>query len=188
MWARSSRPSLLLLAIVACGHREQPAADPAALRALAARMTHNVPAPGALRDCTPEDLHGTSLTFRSLELLAGEPLSARPEDAEWINPAELDHTPAELRAAKAWVVYKVDLVNAPMALGVKELKIGTVHTRVIRYEASGAPTCALVFSFQNDPAVSAKAIEVSDKAQIDPQVMKVLREDLVAQYLKLAPR
>ena len=75
-----------------------------------------------------------------------------------------------------------------MALGVKELKIGTIHTRVIRYEKNGTPGCVLVFNFQNDRAVSDKAIEMSDKAEIDPAVAKVLRDDLVAQYIKLAPR
>lgn len=200
MWARSSRRSLVLVAAAACGH--SPGGDPAAVRTRAALMTRNVPAPGAVRDCTPADLTGVpSMTFRSLALLAGDALSARPEDAAWINPSGLDapsvrtllagadrSAAAVLLDARAWVVYKVDLVNAPMALGVKELKIGTVHTRVVRYEASGAPSCVLVFNFQNDPAVSDKAIEVSDKPQLDPAVTSLLRDDLSAQYVKLAPR
>jgi len=207
MSARSSLPSLLALA--ACASRGgAPEADPATVKQLAAQMARNVPTPAAVRDCTSADLRGaTPLTFRSLMQLAGQPLSSdKPEESEWVNPVELDapsvrllldpkvpardarHAAAELLAAPAWVAYKVDLVNAPMALGVKELKIGTIHTRVVRYEKTGTPSCVLVFNFQNDPAVSAQAIETSDQAVIDPQVAKLLREDLVAQYLKLAPR
>ena len=148
------------------------------------------------------------MTFRTLMQLGDQKLSDQPQESAWINPAALDapaarvlaepkpdapkkaarQAAAELLAAKFWVTYKVDLVNAPMALGVKELKIGTVHTRVIRYEKTGLPSCVLVFNFQNDRAVSDQAIEISDQAAIDPAVAKLLREDLVAQYIKLAPR
>lgn len=217
MPARSSRHSVTLLALVlaaACGKsgsREptKPEADPAQVKALAAQMAKNVPTPAAARECTVDDLRGgATMTFRTLMQLGEQKLSESPEESAWINPVELDvpaaralaeppkdakpkaarHAAAELLAAPFWVAYKVDLVNAPMALGVKELKIGTIHTRVIRYEKTGVPGCVLIFNFQNDRAVSDKAIEMSDKPNIDPAVAKVLREDLVAQYLKLAPR
>jgi hypothetical protein len=146
------------------------------------------------------------MTFRTLMQLGQQKLADTPEEAAWINPPELDapaarkfldagaakaaqrQAAAELLAAKFWVAYKVDLVNAPMALGVKELKIGTVGTRVIRYEKTGVPSCVLVFNFQNDQKVSDDAIAKSDKAVIDPEVAKALREDLTAQWIKLAPR
>ncbi len=210
MSARSSRRSLALLVVaVACGKSAptKPEADPGDVKKLAAQMARNVPTPAAARDCTPDDLRGgAAMTFRTLMQLGDQKLSEQPEEAAWINPGELDapaartlasgsasktaarQAAAELLAAPHWVAYKVDLVNAPMALGVKELKIGTIHTRVIRYEKNGVPGCVSVFNFQNDRAVSDKAIEMSDKPTIDPAVAKVLREDLVAQYLKLAPR
>jgi len=204
---------LSALALAACGkgtsEPKKPEADPAEVTKLAATMARNVPTPAAVKDCTPEELRGgVTLTFRSLMQLGGQKLSEQPEEAAWINTPDLDspavrvlvepkadapkkaarHAAAELLAASHWVAYKVDLVNAPMALGVKELKIGTIHTRVVRYEKTGFPSCVLIFNFQNDRAVSDAAIEQSDKAAIDPQVAKLLREDLVAQYLKLAPR
>lgn len=95
---------------------------------------------------------------------------------------------AELLAAPSWIVYKVDYVNAPMALGVKELKIGTVGTRIIRYEKTGQPACVQVWFFQNDQKISDDAIAVSDKAAIDPAVAKILRDDLVHQFITQAPR
>ncbi len=214
MRARSSRHSALALLLVlaaACGkgtsEPARPEADPTEVKKLAATMAKNVPTPAAVRDCTAEDFDGgIAMTFRTLMQLGDQKLSEQPQESAWINPAELDdpaarvlvdpnapkkaarQAAAELLAAKFWVTYKVDLVNAPMALGVKELKIGTIHTRVVRYEKTGVPSCVLIFNFQNDRAVSDQAIEVSDQAMMDPAVSKLLREDLVAQYLKLAPR
>lgn len=215
MQGRSSLHSLvLLLAVVACGkggsaEPTKPEADPAEVEKLATVMARNVPTPAAARDCTHDDLEGgATMTFRTLMQLGKQKLSDRPEEAAWINPVELDHpaaralidpkpdapkkaarhAAAELLAATHWVAYKVDLVNAPMALGVKELKIGTIHTRVVRYEKNGVPGCVLIFNFQNDKALSDEAIAKSEQATIDPAVAKLLREDLAAQYLKLAPR
>jgi len=216
MSARSSAHNALLLAalLAACGkggkaEPKKPEADPAEVKKLAATMARNVPTPAAVRECTPEDLRGGApMTFRTLMQLGDQKLSEQPEESAWINPAELDapaarvlvdpkpdapkkaarQAAAELLAATHWVAYKVDLVNAPMALGVKELKIGTIHTRVVRYEKTGVPGCVMVFNFQNDKAISDAAIEQSDEANIDPAVAKILREDLVAQYIKQAPR
>ncbi len=200
--------SVAALAAAACGKSgpKKPEADPADVKKLAAKMLREVPTPAAVRECTPEDFQGgASMTWRTLTQLGGGKLPTRPEDEDWINPTGLD-TPAartllepkdktaarqaaaELLAAPFWVVYKVDYVNAPMALGVKELKIGTIGTRIIRYEKTSLPGCVMVWFFQNDQKISDDAIAVSDKAVIDPAVAKILRDDLVNQYLKLAPR
>ncbi len=194
-------------AIAACKRGPtKPEADPAQVQKLAEKMAREVPTPAAVRDCTPADFNGTlPLTFRSLALLSGRTPNPRPEDSDWINPTQLDapavrlfldskdkthvrQAAAELLAAPAWLVYKVDYVNAPMALGVKELKIGTIGTRIIRYEKTGLPACVLVFNFQNTQQVSDDAIAVADQATIEPAVAKSLRDDLTANWIKLAPR
>jgi len=210
MSARSSaRNALALLAaLAACGKNapKKPEADPAVVAKLTGKMAREIPSPAAVRDCTPQDLDGgTTMTFRSLMLLAKLKLPDRPEEADWINPSELDspsvrtlldgknvtatrQAAAEFLAAPFYIAYRVDHVNAPMALGIKELKIGTIGTRVIRYEKTGLPGCVMVFFFQNDQKVSDDAIEVSDKANIDPAVAKILRDDLTQQWIKQAPR
>lgn len=210
MSARSSARSVLALglALAACGKSgpKQPEADPAEVKKLAAAMLREVPTPAAARDCTPQDLDGgLPMTFRALTLLGGRTPASRPEDEAWINPPELDapavrtlldgkdktaarRAAAELLAAPHWIIYKVDYVNAPMALGVKELKIGTIGSRVIRYEKTGIPACVMVFNFQNDQKISDDAIAVSEGPNMDPAVSKILREDLTAQWIKQAPR
>jgi hypothetical protein len=197
------------LALVACGHRAPPApeADPAKVSALTSQFLDHMPVPVAVRECKPGELAApVTVTFRTLRQLASQTPGPEPEQADWINLQALD-TPAArafldapdvtakrqaaatLLAAPAWIVYRVDLVNAPMALGIKELKTGTIGTRIIRYDrASGQPTCVNVFNFQNTPDKTQWAISVSNKAYIDPAVAKVLRDDLAAQYLKLLPR
>ncbi|HEY5945874.1 MAG TPA: hypothetical protein VIV40_10310 [Kofleriaceae bacterium] len=211
MSGRSSRRELVVLvaALAACGKsggKGKPELDPAVVSKLAAKMAHEVPTPAAVRECTTADFDGgMPLTFRSLMLVGGLKLPDRPEESEWINPPELDapavrtllankdktavrQAAAEMMAAPFWIAYRVDYVNAPMALGVKELKIGTIGTRVIRYEKTGLPACVMVFNFQNDQKISDDAIEVSDKANIDPAVAKILRDDLTQQWIKQAPR
>ena len=210
MSGRSFLRELVAIAVVAaCGKSGPPVpeADPVTVKQLAAKMMRELPTPAATRDCVPGDLvGGATLTFRTLQLLAGEKLTDKPENADWINVAELDvpaartlvadaknakaarQAAAQLMAAPFWVVYKVDLVNAPMALGVKELKIGSVGTRVVRYEKTGLPSCVTVFIFENTRTVAEEAIAQSDRATIDPAVAKRLRDDLAAQYVKLAPR
>ncbi len=201
MWGRSSLPSLALLA--ACGHSapKQPEADPALVKTLASKMTNSVPAPAAVRQCTKADYQGVpSLTSRTLLQLAGETLKNDPEHAEWINPPGLEadafhavatgdrHAAATVLAAPAWVVYKVDMVNAPIALSVKELKIGTIGARAMRFSTkTGQPDCVEVFFFQNDQAKSDWAIAQSNKTLIDPAVAKAMRDDLAAQFLTHAP-
>jgi hypothetical protein len=211
MSARSFRRSFVVaLALAACGKSSgppKPEADPAQVHQLAAKMLREVPTPAATRECTDKDFDGgVHMTWRTLKEIGRDKIPARPEDESWINPHALDapaartlaqpeadkklarQAAAELLAAPFWVVYKVDYVNAPMALGVKELKQGTVGTRIIRYEKSGLPGCVLVWFFQNDQKISDDAIAVSDKAEIDPAVAKILRDDLVQQYVTKAPR
>ena len=205
MWARSSLLSLAALA--ACGHKpHKPEADPAKVTTLAAKMIDNSPVPAAVPECKPEELAAPiEVTFRTLHELAGQPPGKGNEDAEWINPHDLD-TPAartfidtaaptqkreaaaELLAQPAWLVYRVDLVNAPMAIGVKELKTGTIGMRLIRYDRNARPMCVTVFNFQNTPEKTEWAISISNKSYIDAAVAKELRDDLTAQMIKLLPR
>lgn len=210
MSGRSSLRRLALLAAAVCGCSHpapQPEADPAKVGALGKQLVANMPGMAAVRQCKDADfVDATTLTFRSLLLLAGEaPSPTEPRDAEWVNPPDLDAAPiralldaktdatakrraaASVLASKAFVLYKVDVVNAPMALGIKELKTGTILSRAIRYEANGQPTCVINVDFQNDRAKSDWAISVSDKAWIDPAVAKALRDDLAVQFLKNAP-
>lgn len=204
---RSLRRSALAVVVAACGHGA-PEADPAHIQLLAAHMAGNVPVPLAVPTCKPTDLAGApDLTYRTLRLLGGMPLASTPEQADWINPVQLDapavrvlvdptsstsakrEAAAELLAANAWLVHNVQFVGAPLALGVKELKIGTVGTVIIRYDrATAKPTCTQLFSFQNTRETSDWAIKVSDTPLVDPRVQQVVRDDLAAQYLKLAPR
>ena len=196
----SARSFLLSATLVACSHK--PEADPALVRELAAKMTTNMPAPAAVRECKPEDLHVPAMTFRTMLALAGAPIADDPEHAAWINPPELDapaarvlanpatstkakrQAAAELLAAPAWLAWHVDLVNAPMALCVKELKIGTVGIRLVRFEKTGLPSCVKLVYVQNDPAVSDAAIAKSDRPGMDPRICEALRDDLQQQYLK----
>lgn len=204
----SVRSSLLSLALVAgCKTPAKPAeADPAQVKALAAKMGQNVPAPQAVRACQPADYTGLpTVTYVSLLQLGGLPVSGDPEHRAWINPPGLEsqaihdlagsdataqrRAAATLLHAPAWLVYKVDMVNAPMALGIKELKIGTIGARAIRFSTKTAlPECVEVFYFQNDQQKSDWAISKSDRAIIDPAIAKQLRDDLAAQYLTHAPK
>jgi hypothetical protein len=208
MSERSSRCELAAVALLcACGSKP-PEADPAAVATLAATLLDNSPVPAAAPQCKPEELGApVTVTYHTLRILAGKPIDPTlPEQAGWINPPALEtpaiHTladaaadttakrraAAEVLAAPAWIVYRVDLVNAPMALGVKELKIGTINSRIIRYDRkSGQPTCVTVFNFQNTQAKSDWAISVSNRPYIDAGVVNVLREDLAVQYAKLLP-
>jgi hypothetical protein len=205
MWARSS--ALSLLALAACGHKaHKPEADPAKVVALAAKLIDNTPVPVAVRECKPDELGAPmEVTGRTLRELAGQKLGTENEDAEWINPHELDTAAARtfvettdatqkreaaavMLAAPAWIVYHVDLVNAPMAIGVKELKIGTIGMRLIRYDKDARPVCVTVFNFQNTQEKTDWAISITNKAYVDAAVAKELRDDLKAQYLKLVPR
>jgi hypothetical protein len=207
MSGRSSPHSLLLLAaLAACkSTAKQPEADPALVKALAAKMAQNMPAPQAVRACQPKDYVGVpTLTYRTLLQLGDLPVKPDPEHADWINPLQLEspivhdltaadettrrRAAAQMMSVPGWVIYKVDLVNAPMALGIKELKIGTIGARALRFGSNGFPECVEIFYFQNDQKVSDAAIAKSDRAIIDPAIAKTLRDDLAQQYLMHAPR
>lgn len=200
MSGRSSRRSALALVIVAaaCGARV-PEADPAQVAAKAKEMADNPPAPAGVPACTGADLRdGLKLSWRSLLRLAHEELRDVPERAAWSNPPVLDdaavrtlldeHADARARRraaavfvrARAYVVYRVDMVDVPLALMVKELKRGFVGVRAIRY-AGGAATCVKVFNVQNDKATSEWAMDQSNRAAIDPAVAQALRDDYAAQ-------
>ena len=210
MSGRSSRRDLIAVAVLAaaCGKHapSRPELDPARVKTHAHQVAQNLPAPAAVRQCKPDDLvGGATLTFRTVLELAGEPIEKGPEHAEWINPPALDapaahvlldanadttakrQAAAELEAAPFWIVYHVDLVDAPLALGIKELKIGTVSTTVLRFDAKGLPTCMMTFVFQNTKEKSDWGIAKSDRAAVDPSVAQALRDDLAAQFVKLAP-
>jgi hypothetical protein len=209
MSGRSSVRELVAIGLVLAGCKAgKPDADPVAAAALAAKLISNVPNAGGVRVCTPEDYApgGFTITHLSALRLAKQPISDTPEHKDWINPPELD-APAvrtlldpaadpdaqraaagEMLAAPYLLVYRVENVNAPMALELKEPKRSTIGTRLIRYEQTGKPTCVQVFLFQSTKKVSDWAIDKSDMTLIDPKVSKVLRDDLNAVYIAKAPR
>jgi hypothetical protein len=192
--------SLLLSLLVAC-KAKQPEADPAKVKALAHQLIQNEPGMAAVRECKDADYEKTlPVTWRTLKLLSGDPIGKENREADWINPAQLEapafravlekndrRAAAQVLRANAYLVHKVEVVNAPIALGIKELKIGSIAARAIRYERNGKPTCVMIVDFTNDRAKSDWAISVSDKTLIDPAVAKAMRDDLVDQYLKHAP-
>ena len=164
-------------------------------------MIINTPAPASLRACTTADLSATSMTARSLIELAHNDMPTSAERTTWINPTELDDVhvrtlvdPASaeavrrtaagaLLAAKAFIVFRPELVNVPLALGFKELKRGAVGLRAIGYDRGGQAICILVFNVQNDKQVSEWAMDHSDQAVVDPAISKALQEDLKHQLL-----
>jgi hypothetical protein len=188
----------MVLALAGCpGKGSPPEADPAKVAKLAQVMIKNIPPPAGARDCTVGDLHATPLTARALFQLGAEPLPEKvPEYDEWVNPPELDapaarvlldkaasetdrrRAAAALLGAKTFIVYKVEMVNVPIALEVKELKRGALGMRAIGYDAKGNATCLLVFTVQNDNKVAEWAMDQSDKALIDPAIAKAVRDDL----------
>ena len=201
----SARSSLLsLVALAACGNKAKvPEADPAPIVAALQQSVKAFPGPGA-PDCKDNEVLGgitmTAVTFFHITNFKYD--AAKPEYQEWVNPHELDspaartlgdpkastkakrQAAAEFQAAPFYLVYHVDLVNAPMALEVKELKPDTVSARAIRFDKNGWPKCVRVFQWQNDKAVSDSAIARSNKAVIDPKIAKELRDDLRKQYLE----
>lgn len=191
------------LVTAACSTTHKPEADPARLTALAKEMDRNTPAPGGAPDCTPDQMvGGAAMTQVTLLKIAGDPPNLGPEREDWINPAELDSPAArelidpaadettrrqatyELLTAPFYLVYRIDLVDAPMAIGVKDLKRGTVGARALRYDREGQITCLKVITFQNVRAKSDWAILKSNLAVMDPKISAALRDDLRDQLLK----
>jgi hypothetical protein len=191
--------------MVACKHPRE--ADPAAFRAIANRMATNIPAPMAVPNCKPEELVGASMTRRTMLQIDNHELDNIPELSDWMNPIEFDapaarvlidpasddtakrRAAAELLAAPSYLVYRLDMIAAPMALGVKDLKIGTIGGRLIRYDKTGNPLCVVLFTFQNDKDKSDSAIARSKGATVlSTVIVKEMRDDLHEQYLLHAPR
>jgi hypothetical protein len=214
MWERSSPRNVALLAaaLAAAGcsgskAKKAPEADPAVAKDLATRLLKAMPSPSQTRECTEADFKNVpTITYRSLLQLASWPAPDTEATLKpWINPPQLDgpgvstlldataDEPARRRAAaqfeksgKALLVYRVDMVNAPIALSVKHPIRGTVHTRTIRFD-NGVPTCVSLVSFQNDKEKSDWAIAMSTQSMIDPAVAKAMQDDLTEQYIKAAP-
>jgi len=207
MSGRSSAPSTLAVlagAALAAGCASKPAkpeADPGKVTSLAATMIDRMPPPG-FKECDgAQVVGGFTVTAPTLLALAGQPVPADPEFRDWVNPPELDapaartlidakatsrakrQAAAEALAAPFYLVYRVDLVNAPIALAIKELKRGTVGARAIRFDEQGTPVCTRLFYWQNDKAKSDWAIKASDRAVIDPAIAKAMQDDLRAQLL-----
>jgi hypothetical protein len=214
MSARSSRRSVLVGAVVAlaaCGKHDPNAGkkkgDLARVKVLGAYMVDNVPRPGAAPECGPGDyVGGYPMTHLTLLKIGGKTWKAdKPEYTDWINPAGLDapsarvliddkasadekaYAAAEFQAAKFYVVYRVDNLDAPIALGVKDIKMSTVAARVVKYGANTIPICTSVFLFQNSQDKYEWASAHSDKPLIPPEVSAAVRDDLTARYLELAP-
>jgi hypothetical protein len=193
----------LALALASAGCRPKgPKGDPAALEALAKTMIKNVPVPGA-PECPGEQiLGGATMTMVTLLKIAKQPFEDQPGRQDFVNPPELDAPAArvliddkasegdrqraagELAAAPFYLVYFIDHVDVPMALGIKELKRGAAGGRALKYDKKGNLMCVRVFVWLNDKKVSDDAIAKSNKAMIDPAIAKTLREDLTAQLLK----
>lgn len=196
MLARSFLLSAALLA--GCkGHGD----SVAKLQALAKLMIENTPAPAAFGECSREQLNAPGVTARTLIQIAGNPLEDKPERTDWINPSELDvpaartvvdpnasasdkdDAAAALLGVKAITVWRPEMVNVPLAIGVKELKRGAVGMRALGYDMHGNCTCITVFNIQNDKAVSEWAMDQTNKALVDPAIAKALQKDLRTQLL-----
>lgn len=205
---RGPLPSFLTAALAlaagagaGCGSKS-PQGDPAKFATLATTMIKNVPVPG-VTECTGDQvLGGATMTIRTLLAIAKQPFVDKPERQDFVNPPQLDvpaarvladdkasdadkrRAAAELAAAPFYLVYIIDHVDVPMALGIKELKRGIAGGRALKYDKQGNLQCVRIFLWENDKAVSDDAIAKSDKAVIDPAVAQRLREDLTAQLLK----
>jgi hypothetical protein len=206
MSARSFlRNAFVALAIAACGHAKKPERDPADVQKLAKRMVDN--APPSARQCKAEEVTGgMALTHLSLLRLGRVKYPADPEHSDWINPGEIDapavrllldpeadevvqrQAAAMLLAAPFLVVYRVDLVASPLALGVKEPRTGFVYVRAIRYTTTGRPECAFTMAVHNKPQVTDEAIEKAATvgSGVPADVIKMMQDDLRAQYIDYA--
>src|SRR6185436_4312664 len=100
-------------------------------------MLGNVPTPGAPNCSGEQVLGGVSMTMVTLLQLGQEKVRDVPERQPWGNPPDLDapaarvlldeqagktakrRAAAELAAAPFYLIYLVDHIDVPMALGVK---------------------------------------------------------------------
>jgi hypothetical protein len=208
MSARSSRPRSAAIAAAAiaaaasgCSHRD-PGGDPAAIAQLARDMIAGIPGLGFTECANAQILGGATLTMRTAFQIAGKAIPDRPEFQEYVAPPELDvpaarvlvdpsasasakrRAAAELATAPFFLIYIVDAVDVPMALGIKELTRGSVSNRALRYSRTGQLECVRVFMYANDAALSAEVIAKSVQPKIDPAVAKRLQDDLRVQALR----
>jgi len=192
-----------LAALAACSSQHKPEANPERLKPILKAMDHNTPTPGGAPTCRGDQMiGGATMTQVTLLKIAGEPANPGPEREDWINPAELDSPAArelidpaldestrwqaayELLGAPFYLVYRIDLVDAPMALGVKDLKRGTIGARALRYDRNGNIVCLRLLQFQSSRDKSDWAILKSNLPVMDPKIAEALRADLRDQLLR----
>jgi hypothetical protein len=198
MSARSSACSVAFLAIALAGCKKQPEADPEQVRKLADRLLRITPPLAGTRACTEADYEMPAMSLVTAIELARETMPDRPEFERWINPPEIDapafHTildskdtteqrraAYQLLHAKGYIVYRVDMVNVPLALEVKELKRGAVGVRAVGFDKQDNVICVRNFTVQNDNDKSEWAMKITTRATVDPMVAKALRDDLTVQ-------
>ncbi len=191
--------SLLLVALAACGSKK-PEADPAKVAALATVIANNPPPFAGVRKCVAADFQQPSMSQVTLLRLAKQEVPATHERLPWMNPPEIDvpfarvlvdstdekqrrQAAAELLAAKGFLIIRVDMLDVPLALEMKELKRGAVGIRAIGYDPAGTVTCVTQFTVQNDKEKSEWAMKTSTTARVDPAVAQALRDDLKVQLL-----
>lgn len=206
MSARSSVRDLGLLACLAaaaCSTTHKPEADPARIAKVLKAIDQHTPGPGDVPDCKPaEMIGGATLTQVTLLKIADVPAHPGAEREDWMNPPELDSPAArelidpavdettkrqaayELLSAPFILVYRIELVDAPMAIGLKDIRRGTVSMRALRFDREGNSVCGKVVTYQQSLAKSDWAIVKSNLAVMDPKVSKVLRDDLHDLLLK----
>ena len=201
MSARSSARDLALAALfIACGGKH-PDADPQQVTKLAVAMVDHVPVPAGVPECKATDLDGTyPVTETTATRLANRPVRKEPEFEDWIQPPELDfpstsvlldgsaddaakrRAAGELLAATAFVMYHPDIVDVPIGMGIRELKRGYAGFRAIRYDATGKPTCVVVFAVKNTWKISEWAQDQVEKSpKVPPDVQQKVRDDLRTQ-------
>src|SRR5690606_17570948 len=131
--------------------------DPEKIRALADRLLRVTPPLAGMRACTEADYENPAMSLVTAIELAKETMPDRPEFERWVNPPEID-SPAfrtileskdeperrraahQLLNAKGYILYRVDMVNVPLALEVKELKRGAVGVRAVGFDQQGNVT------------------------------------------------
>lgn len=204
MSARSSRPELgvlgvLVVAALSTGcAKKAPEADPEQIRALADRLLRITPPLAGVRACVEADYEMPAMSLVTAIELAKEEMPDRPEFERWINPPEIDspafrtileskdetarrRAAAQLLGAKGYIVYRVDMVNVPLALEVKELKRGAVGVRAVGFDRSDKVICVRQFTVQNDNEKAEWAMKTTTRPEVDPMVAKALRDDLTVQ-------
>lgn len=202
MSARSSRRSLVAIALFALAiggcRKKPPEADPDRVRALADRLLRITPPLAGVRACVEADYEMPAMSLVTAIELAKETMPDRPEFERWINPPEID-APAfrtileskddtarrraahQLLNAKGYIVYRVDMVNVPLALEVKELKRGAVGVRAVGFDKNDQVICVRNFIVQNDNEKAEWAMKTTTLPTVDPMVAKALRDDLTVQ-------